>query len=72
MVNVCRCGFDYKCSVNNKRGGILFLVGILKLVQYIFLLTVMPAVVPIATAFATVRIRVVLSPQAKTPGTVVS
>ncbi len=33
----------------------------------ISLLTIIPAVVPMATALATVRIGVVLSPQAKTP-----
>ncbi len=37
----------------------------------ISLFTAIPAIVPIATALATVRIRLVLSPEAKIPGTLV-
>ena len=38
-----------------------------KFSRIISLLTIIPVVVPIATAFATVRLRVTLSPQEKNP-----
>jgi len=47
------CSFLYSLLVNISSTSSLF--------------TVIPVVVPIATAFATVRIRVTLSPQAKIP-----